>query len=332
MSLLDLDASVLVIDREDVNSASRVAAGLITTIAGKGMNLGWRQAEYLPEALDYYHELERVSGVKMFHFMDTLRLFEGVKQQLKFEKKANQLEGWYSEAQRSDFDGWKADHGGFLMKRGGWLDTNVYLQVVRDLLGEQYRVAEFSEQDLQIENGYVSWQNVRAKRVILCQGVHGLMSEEGSESEGLFAYVGHRSSKGEILTVKISGGNEAKIINRNGWMIPIGDGKWRCGANYNWKNLFDNETEAGRKYVESQIQSLTDVPYEIVKHTAGVRPIIRKSQPYIGHHPIHSEVSFFNGLGSKGVTTAPSVAAHFAKHLVHGEVIDPELLLATTLK
>lgn len=327
MALLDEGASLLVVDREDSHSASRVAAGLITTVAGKGMNPSWRQSAYLPEAMAFYRDLERVSGETLFHAMDTLRLFDSEKQERKFLNKRDLLGQWIDDVDPDDLTGWKADFGGFLMKRGGWLDTNKYLKVIRRILGDKYRVADFDEKDLKFENGTVTWQDVDAKRVILCQGAGGLRSQHGSVDESLFAYVDHRSSKGEILTVKFAEANEGKIINRNGWMIPIGDGEWRCGANYDWQDLENGITQAGREDVEGKIQSLAHASYEVTSHTAGIRPIIRKSQPYIGHHPEHPEVSFFNGLGSKGVTTAPSVAVHFAKHLVHGEEIDPELVL-----
>lgn len=329
MALIEQGASVLVLDREDQHSASRVAAGLITTVAGKSMNLSWRQSAYLPEAMAYYRGLESVSGEVLFHSMDTLRLFGNEKQQRKFSNKREELEPWIEDAAKADYEGWKAECGGFLMKGGGWLDTNKYLKVIRGLLGDSYRVADFSEHDLKFENGGVIWQEVNAKRVILCQGAAGLRSQNGSVDESLFAYVDHRCGKGEILTVSIADANEEKIINRNGWMIPIGEGHWRCGANYDWDDFAEGGTEAGRKYVEGQIQSLTDQSYKVVSHSAGVRPIIRQSQPCIGHHPEQPEVSFFNGLGSKGVMTAPSVAAHFAQHLVSGAEIHSELLLAS---
>jgi len=327
MALLDQGASVLVVDREDSYSASRVAAGLITTVAGKGMNPSWRQSVYLPEAMAYYRALEEVSGETLFHAMDTLRLFDSEKQIRKFSNKNDFLGEWVEEVDEVNLAGWKADYGGFLMKRGGWLDTNKYLKVVRDLLAEKYRVVDFLEQDLELKNEGVVWKDIHAKRIVFCQGATGLRGLGGDASESLFSYIEHRSSKGEILTVSIEGIEEDKIVNRNGWMVPIGGKQWRCGANYNWEDLSEGETEAGRKHIEGQIQSLTDRQYDVIDHTAGVRPIIRKSQPYIGRHPDHPEVYFFNGLGSKGVTTAPSVASHFAQHLVHGAEIDSELNL-----
>ena len=79
MALRELGAEVFVVDSEDANSASRVAAGLVTTLAGKGMNPGWRQAEYLPAALDYYGALESASNERLFHPSEILRLFDSEK-------------------------------------------------------------------------------------------------------------------------------------------------------------------------------------------------------------------------------------------------------------
>jgi glycine oxidase len=320
IALLDLGATVLVVDREDVYSASRVAAGLVTTVAGKGMNISWQQEQYLPEALAYYRKIEEISGRKMFHSRESLRLFDSDKQKHKFNEKRGSLAGWIKEAEEANLSKWKSDNGGFIMTQGGWLDTKTYLQVVREILGDRYQCDSFYHDDLLFSGGNVLWKDVIAKRVILCQGAKGL-----TES-GLFSSLNHRCAKGEILTVKIEGACEEKIINCNGWLIPLGNEIWRAGATYDWEDMSGVTTEAGRVEIQDRIRKLTDLPFDVIEHTAAVRPILRSSQPYIGHHPDLREVSFFNGLGSKGVTTAPGVARQFAEHLINGCEIDDALV------
>jgi glycine/D-amino acid oxidase-like deaminating enzyme len=321
MALIDRGALVMVVDREDEHSASRVAAGLVTTVAGKGMNLSWRQAEYLPVAISYYRKLEEVSGKTLFHSLDTLRLFDGQKQRDKFNRKQDQLEGWIEEADPAELSKWNGDHGGFVMTQGGWLDTKTYLQVIRGILADRYRMDSFREDDLVISEGEVNWKDICAGRIILCQGSKGLTEN------GLFSFLNHRCAKGEILTVSIPEAAQDKIINSNGWLIPLGNERWRAGATYEWNDMSGATTEAGRTEIEEKIRNLTDLPFHVIEHSAAVRPILRKSQPYIGHHPLYPEVSFFNGLGSKGVATAPAVAAHFADHLVNGPKLDGSLTL-----
>lgn len=321
MALIERGATVMVLDREDEFSASRVAAGLVTTVAGKGMNLSWRQSEYLPDAISYYRKLEELSGVNFFHSRNTLRLFDSEMQKSKFIAKKDSLVGWIEDADDADLSIWKADHGGFIMTQGGWLDTKTYLRVVREMLGYMYRCDSFNEDDYMRSKGEIIWKDVTASRVILCQGSSAFT--EG----GLFSFLNHRCAKGEILTVKIPGAREDKILNCNGWLIPLGNETWRAGATYEWEDLSDVPTDAGRSEIEGKIRKFTDLPFQVLEHSAAVRPIMRTSQPYIGHHPDFPEVSFFNGLGSKGVTTAPSVAAHFADHLIQGSELDSELML-----
>ena len=326
MALLEQGASVIVLDREDMNSASRVAAGLVTTVAGKGMNLSWRQAEYLPEAMAYYHQLEQSSGQKLFHSQELLRLFDSEKRKVKFENKIEQLEGWVAEANKEDLARWNSEHGGFVMLQGGWLDTNAYLEVVRDILGARYRVDDFSSSDLTHADDGIEYRGVSAKSIILCQGVSGL-----TESNNLFSHVEHRSANGEILRVKIEGQSQHQIISNNGWMVPVAKDEWRVGATYEWSDMEGETTAEGRAEVEKKLKVMTDRDYQIIDHQAGVRPIMRKSQPYVGAHPDHPRVKFFNGLGSKGVISGPSVAKHFADHLVNGTELDPELTLEKRL-
>ena len=46
LELLKREKTVLVVDRQDAGSSTRVAAGLVTPLTGKGMNAAWRQEQY----------------------------------------------------------------------------------------------------------------------------------------------------------------------------------------------------------------------------------------------------------------------------------------------
>ncbi len=321
LSLRDLGASVMVIDREKPNSASRVAAGLVTTLAGKGMNPSWRQEEYLPEAMEYYRKLEKLSGRKLFHDMELLKLFHDEKQRAKFERKKGDVSAWHSEAKAEDLSEWESPQGGFIMEQGGWLDTNTYLEIVQEILGDSYARREFDADLLELESDGVRYEEISAKAVILCLGVDGLI---GSNSR--FHFLDHRSAKGEMLLVKIKGKARDKIISKNGWLVPVEDDLYKVGATYEWHDMQGSTTSPGRAEVEAKlITMLGNDDFEVVDHIAGVRPIVRKSQPMVGAHPIYPQVKLFNGLGSRGVITAPSVAKHFAEHLVDRSAIDPNL-------
>lgn len=324
MALIRRGKSVLVIDRADPDAATRVAAGLVTALAGKGMNPAWRQSVYLPEALAYYRELESSSGEKLFHAQPVLRLFADAKERAKFERKKEIVADWVNDESASvDSSQLNAEFGGFEMAHGGRLDTCAYLRVVREILEESsdYREEYFCEADLEFTDEHVTWNGVEAKKVILCQGFAGLQS-------GSFSDVEHRSAKGEMLTVRVDDLDDSRILSCNGWMVPLGDNLWRAGATYDWGELDTKVTESGLTSIEKKVAEFTKLPFKTVLHEAGIRPIISRSQPVIGLHAERHQIGFFNGLGSKGVITSPSVGEHFAAYLCGEVELDPELSLA----
>ena len=342
LALRGRGATVFVVDREDSWSASRVAAGLVTTLAGRSMNPGMVQKEALSCAYGWYQALEKRWGEKILHQLPILRLYENSTQREKLAKKQGRVAEWLADLNASlDPVMWHAEHGGFMMRQTGRLDTPLYLELVREELEKEqaYRVAEFREDELVVVETHCQWRDVEARSVILCQGAFGLgrglgrclevssgqkkgQGEVHSSVPSLFADIPHRSAKGDILTIHAPSLDESQILNRNGWMIPLGEGLWRCGATYLWDNLDEKLRDSGRRAVEEKIQALTSADYTIVDHQVGVRPIIRQSQPVIATHQQHHRVHFFNGLGSKGVMYAPLVAQHFAEVLEKGEPID----------
>jgi glycine/D-amino acid oxidase-like deaminating enzyme len=127
---------------------------------------------------------------------------------------------------------------------------------------------------------------------------------------GEFAGVTHRSAKGEILTVRIPGWKEERILNRNGWVIPLEGDLYRVGATYDWEELESGPTAQGRARMEGLLRTFTKRPFEVVDHVAGVRPIIERSRPVI--HFEEGKGWMVNGLGSKGVIYAPRVGMEMA--------------------
>lgn len=332
VELLKRRRSILVVDRQDGTGSTRIAAGLITPLTGKGMNPAWRQQYYLPKALEFYHALEQESGRKLYHPTPVVRVFASERERKKWRNKQDQLEQWAHEVPRVDGP-FQHDFGGIEMQDGAWLDTLAFLHVVQDKLidADSWREAAFSEQDVSFVDGKVKWQDVTADKLILCQGAYGLRGVDGYQ--GWFSHVHHRSAKGEILNVWIDGLDDARRYHCNGWLAPREGGMWKAGANYDWKHLDAIPSEEGKAEVLEKLNTWVklgenmDVPMEVIGHEAGIRPIVRNSMPVVGFHPEMAEVGFFNGLGSKGSLMAPAVAEHFAAHLSGECDLDEELKL-----
>ena len=332
IELLRRGKSVLVVDRQDGTGSTRIAAGLVTPLTGKGMNPAWRQQYYLPKAVAFYHSLERESGRKLYHTTPVVRVFTSEKERDKWHSKQDEQHCWAHELEQVKGPFYH-DFGAIEMPDGAWLVTLAFLHVVQDKLIDlgAWREAVFAEEDVSFGDGEVRWKDVVADTLILCQGAYGLNGVDGYN--GWFSHINHRSAKGEILNVWISGLDDQKRYHSRGWLAPREGGMWKAGANYDWKHMDAIPTEEGKTEVLEKLATWIElgqdkaVSMEVIEHEAGIRPIIRNSRPVVGMHPDHAQLGFFNGLGSKGSLMAPAVAEHFAAYLCGETELDEELNL-----
>ena len=161
--------------------------------------------------------------------------------------------------------------------------------------------------------------------LVFCEGVSAM-------ANSLFDWVPFKPAKGEVLTLRSEEIPAGRIVNRGGaWIVPLGDGRFRAGATYDWDANDCEPTAGARGEIEAKLGRWLRAPFEVIDHRAAVRPVVRASKLLMGRHPAHEKVGFFNGLGSKGVLSAPFFARQFAAHLCGDGVIDPEVDLRKNL-
>lgn len=258
--------------------SSQVAAGLVNPVAGRNFEPSWEVEESWKVARPFYESVQ--DG--LFHDLPILRLWRDEKDRAKFERKREVVSPWIAEI---------TDEG-VIWKEGGWLDCPSFLEAARE---EFLRNGgQWSERD---QGGAQVW----------CTGAAGLI-------RGDFEGVEHRSAKGEILTVRVPGWNEGRILNRAGWCIPIGENCYRVGATYNWDHLESGPTDEGRQTVEAILRTFTDRDFEVIDHVSGIRPIIDRSKPVVRFQ--EGKGWMVNGLGSKGVIYAPRVGREMVERMI----------------
>ncbi|MDA7922005.1 FAD-binding oxidoreductase [Verrucomicrobiales bacterium] len=321
--LLRGNLRVLVVDRDEAVTSSKVAAGLLTPLAGSRFNLSDEAMERLNYALNFYWELENDHGGQIFHHQKIARLFRNQKESQAWEDRLNKNPERFEEFHAPLgvlHDSIEATEGGFEMKRGGWLDVPQFLEMTRQHLLERisYAIGDVSAEEVSITDSGVKWKNIEASKIIFCEGWMGNQNR-------FFDWITMHPALGEILDLKIPAlEEETRIINRGGWMIPKGDGVFRAGSTY--QHDFDRiePSSEGEAEAMQKIQSITSAPIEIIGRRAAVRPIIKRSQVFMGTHPEYSNVAFLNGLGSKGVMNGPWYASRLAQHLFTNAPLPPE--------
>jgi glycine oxidase len=291
-----------IVDRGSGGS-SRVAAGLINPITGKNFEPSWRIGQFHPLAVAFYRSLGDEFGEKLWHPLPVLRLASTEKEWGKISSKLDlpQTTPWLGSADISTPEGF---FGSVELSGGGWLDTKAFLRISRD---------HFSALGLFEETEHESAAPQPCH--IRCEGALGLMA--GGLGE-------HRCAKGEILTLRAPWPETHIRIGAGGWLVPIGDGCFRVGSTYDWDNLDEKATNAGTERISAIATKLGGPDFEIVAHVAGIRPILRRSQPLIGRNSSGDWI--FNGLGSKGTLYAPGMATMLADWILDGTRPEPEFV------
>ena len=293
--------SFMLVDR-GAGGSSRVAAGMVNPITGKNFEPSWRIAEFLPEALEFYAGVEKRIGRQVWYPFPVLRLAGSAKEWRKIVSKlpSPDVVRWVTGEVPAP-DGWV---GAVELGGGGRLDTRAFLDGSRAFFQELgcYRRGEISL----VEN---------CENVVWCEGAAGLMAGR---------YGPHRCAKGEILTLRAAAWDERRIrIGAGGWLVPQGGGVFKVGSTYEWDELDERPTAIGCARVEEIASRLGGGNFEVIGHEAGVRPILRRSEPLIG--PLDDGGWMFNALGSKGSLYAPGMAGRLARWLVDGTAPEPEV-------
>lgn len=299
-SLLEKGQDFVVLD-SGTGGSSRVAAGLINPITGKNFEPSWQIGFYLPQALEFYRKIEALIGRKIWHPHPVLRLAASDKEWGKIQAKLahEHVAPWVARELPASGE-WR---GGVELLGGGRVDTRSFLDGSREYFESSGR---FRLNDVDVSD---------ETNTVWCEGARGLM---------LGKYGPHRCAKGEILTVRAEEWDVEEIrIGAGGWLVPLGGGLFKVGSTYEWNELNETPTEGGRLRVEAIAARLGGRNFEIVRHEAGIRPILRRSEPLIGRLPEGGWM--FNALGSKGSLYAPGVAAHLADCLIGNLEPDPEL-------
>ncbi len=322
LELIEQGKNIIIFNDTTGNSSSRVAGGLINPITGRKMVLTWKANQLFPFLTNFYKKAEIVLNAKFYFQVPIYRPFVSIEEQNEWQGKS--ADGNFAPfikqvVTKPEPESIVNDpYGGLLLKGSGYLDTNTFLDSLTNWLNETDKVIneKFDINSLNfIQNGVV-YKNIKATKVIFCNGVEG-----GSNKH--FSEIKFRPVKGEVLKVKIDLPLQ-KVYNRGVFVMPR-EGSCTVGSNYNHKDLSWEPTESGRNEIETKLKALLIKQYEVIGHKAGVRPSVNDRRPVLGKSNKQEQLVIFNGLGTKGVSLAPYFANQLANWLCNNGEIDKDV-------
>ncbi len=313
-TLLQEGQTVHVVDAFEPASSSRVAGGIIDPIPNRKFRPGWKMPELIAAAGQTYRELENLLNIRFFFALPMIKVFFDEKQRQHWQRHESCATNPYVRGLLEPRDLPEcliAPFGGLAVESAGYMKIGVMVDAFRSWLKTRGLLTEdrFDHAELTIESERIGWRNISARRIIFCEGRH-------VRHNPLFPALPHSFTKGEVLTICAKNLELDRIIYRDIFILPLGDGFFRVGATFNRQTLDTAVTPQGRHELTDKLKTLLEVDYEVVDQQAGVRPKLGQQKIVYGPHPDHPNVFIFNGLGARGAVAAPYFARQLADFLI----------------
>lgn len=302
--LLKNGFSVYVIDTFKTNSATRVAAGVFNPVTYRKLKMAEFADFLIPDVFDFYPKISANLNIDIFESTSFLKILTDIEELNNWQIQcANENNSpFMSEITiTDDFENSiKNKIGAGQVLQSGVVKLNELIDAwkVHLLSIDSFSDAIFEYDSLVVSENNIQYTNVSAKKIIFCEGV-------GIAKNPWFNWLPMQQFKGEVLEIYAPNLKLSRIVNRGVFILPLGNGVFKVGATHDWKNVDEEITDAGKKELTDKLDNIINVPYEVVKHVAGLRPATRDRHPYIGVHPEYKNMFVMNGLGSKGVIMAP---------------------------
>jgi len=280
-------------------ASSQVAAGLYTPLTGRRMIRSWELDAVLPVVNRFYPALEKKLGLKFFHPLDSIRIFSSEPEREEWEKRKDVEFTREFDVSKLPFD---SPWGGCRIRGGGWVDLPVMLDGLKNR-----RIALKEWGDIESAYDFKIW----------AEGVKAAKNP-------LWTDVGWRNAHGDILTVSVPGLSKEYIYHPGKFLAPIGNKLFRCGATYTWDLDSHAPRPQGRKDLEEELARVLKLPFEVIDHQSGIRPVAVARVPVAGPHPEKGNQLIFNGFGSKGVLMAPWMAERMLEWMQSGKELPKE--------
>ncbi len=301
--------SVLVIDEARNNTASRVASGVINPVTGRRIVKTWLIDEIIPVVQSAYGELGETLGITAIREVSIVDFFTTPQMVAAFHQRFDEDPQYL--AIPHDKHQWNNnfinDFGFGEIKPAFLINLHEIITNYRTRINENGDLLEtrFDHEVLILQNENVRYQDITASRMIFCDGIN-------AASNPFFSLLPFAANKGEAVLVDIPGLSPDHIFKKGFSLVPWKNNTFWLGSNYLWEFENDDPTPGFYRFAENWLRQTLQIPFTIIDHLAGIRPATLERRPFVGFHPIYTQVGIFNGMGTKGCSLAP----FFARQLV----------------
>lgn len=317
--LLQRRNKVVIVDQDIGTSASLTAAGLINPITGKRFVKDPSFEVQVESAKNLYRILEKYFARRFYFEKSLVRIFQSKEEASHWRKRRfnRKYEHYIVKNYEGDTDihGINSPFGGYYQSYCGYLDTASLIEQIGRYCHRTNRLisAEFNTKDLSFTKRRLFWKNYSLKQIIFCEGYRAIKNP-------FFAWLPFQPSKGEVLNLRTQSKLSDEIIHWGHWLIPVGNsGLCKVGTTYQRQYSDEYPSASTTTELLNSVSKLfaNRVSFEFISSKAGIRPNTLDKAPFLGRHPQFSNLSIFNGFGSKGALLIPWYADRYADSLLN---------------
>ncbi len=319
-NLIKEGKKVLVIDEANSFSASKVASGVINPVTGRRIVRTWLIEELMPFAWDAYTQISNQVNECLIRECNVLDFHPSSQMQEAFFERLQQEKDYLHKL--SDENEWQQyfryNYGVDEIAPCFLVDLQTLLSGWRKKLQMQELLLEenFDWHSCKISSDHVMYKDVRAKKIICCEGVAGFTNP-------YFKLLPFAINKGEALIAEIQGLPRTNIFKQGISIVPWQNNLFWIGSTNEWNYKNAEPTSLFRKKVENQLNYWLKLPHKIYDHFAAERPANIERRPFVGLHPFNSSIGILNGMGTKGCSLAPYFANQLTQFLLYNVPVNP---------
>lgn len=303
--------------------SSVVAGGLYNPVVLKRFTSVWKSDEQLQLVQKVYKVLESKLGVELDFKLPVRRLFHSTEEQNNWFVASDKVElSKYLSTKllKNDNPYISApfDFGEVLST--GRIDTSKLITEYKRYLmnSELLREESFEYESLEIGEDIIQYKNISAKHIVFAEGF-------GLKKNPFFNYLPLKGTKGELLTIYAPELNIDYVLKSSAFLIPYGKNLYKVGATYEWTDKSNEPTEKGKEELLAKLKTIINCSFEVLDHTAGIRPTVVDRKPLVGTHSVYKNLHILNGLGTRGVMIAPYVARALFESIEKDKPLDHEI-------
>ena len=308
---------------DDSQTSSLVAGGVYNPVILKRFTPVWNAKQQLEVALPFYKKIEDRLSIKIDKKFVIKKAFKSIEDQNNWFAaldKPKLIDYLDPSLDSKSYNGVIADYSFGNVNETGRIDTKKLVESYRDYLKENelIRFENFEHQELHLDQELLTYKNITASKIVFCEGF-------GIKQNPFFNYLPLNEAKGELLTIYAPELNIDFLLKSTLFVLPMGNNHYKIGATFNWTDKTSNPSKEGKDELVEKLKKVINVPYTIVSQSAGIRPTVAGRRPLVGVHDKHNQLIVLNGLGTRGVMIAPTVAKNLFNHLENNEELDKEI-------